>query len=64
MSRKLLKNLNASEIKKVLEYWNTKYFSQYRNKIIMKLILNTSLRISEIINLKWDDINLTQEKSI
>lgn len=62
MSRKLPKILNAEEIKKVLDYWNTRYFSQYRNKVIMKLILNTGLRISEVINMKWNDINLTTGK--
>ena len=62
MSRKLPKILNAEEIEKVLDYWNTRYFSQYRNKVIMKLILNTGLRISEVINLKWNDINLTSGK--
>lgn len=45
MSRKLPKILNAEEIEKVLDYWNTRYFSQQRNKIIMKLILTTGLRI-------------------
>jgi len=62
MSRKLPKILNNDEIERVLSYWNTRYFSQYRNKIIMKLILNTGLRISEVINLKWNDINLTSGK--
>ena len=62
MSRKLPKILNAEEIEKVLDYWNTRYFSQYRNKVIMKLILNTGLRISEVIHLKWVDINLTSGK--
>ena len=62
MSRKLPKILNAEEIEKVLDYWNTRYFTQQRNKVIMKLILNTGLRISEIIHLKWRDINLTSGK--
>ena len=62
MSRKLPKILNAEEIEKVLAYWNTRYFSHYRNKRIMQLILNTGLRISEVINLKWNDINLTSGK--
>ena len=62
MSRKLPKILNAEEIEKVLAYWNTRYFSQYRNKVMMRLILNTGLRISEVINLKWDHINLTSGK--
>jgi len=59
MSRKLPKILNDEEIKKVLAYWNTRYFSQYRNKVLMRLILSTGLRISEVINLKWEHINLT-----
>jgi integrase/recombinase XerD len=62
MSRKLPKILNNEEIEKVLNYWNTRYFSQYRNKRIIQLILNTGLRISEVINLKWNDINLTSGK--
>ena len=28
----------------------------------MRLILNSGLRISEVINLKWNDINLTSGK--
>jgi len=62
MSRKLPKILNDEEIKQVLDYWNTRYFSQFRNKVMMKFILNTGLRISEVINLKWTDINLTSGK--
>lgn len=62
MSRKLPRILNNNEIEKVLSYWNTRYFSQYRNKMIMELILNTGLRISEVINLKWMDMNLTSGK--
>lgn len=62
MSRKLPKILTDEEIKKVLAHWNTRYFSQYRNKIMMSFILNTGLRISEVINLKWVDINLTSGK--
>jgi len=34
MSRKLPKILNGDEIEKVLAYWNTRYFSQYRNKVL------------------------------
>ena len=62
MKLKLPKILNNEEIEKVLNYWNTRYFSQYRNKIILKLILNTKLRITEVINLEWDNIKLTSGK--
>lgn len=62
MSRKLPKILTSQEKEKLLSFWNTRYWSQKRNKIIIDFLLNTGLRISELINLRWTDINIQTGK--
>lgn len=56
--KKLPKILNKEEQEKLIEVFNTRYPSQYRNKTMIILMLDTGLRLSEIINLKWKHINI------
>ncbi|BDU62563.1 hypothetical protein BOFE_01030 [Candidatus Borrelia fainii] len=49
--------LTNKEVKILLSSFKIKNRIQYRNKLILELILQTGLKISELINLKWNDIN-------
>ncbi|MFW6071101.1 MAG: tyrosine-type recombinase/integrase, partial [Candidatus Bipolaricaulota bacterium] len=33
-----------------------------RNKVMFQLMLNTGLRVSEVVSLRWEDLNLTSGK--
>jgi len=56
--RKIPNVLTEEEQKKLLEVLNTRYtFSQW-NKVMIKLMLNSGLRLFELINLTWKDVNL------
>ena len=62
MSRKLPEVLTDEEQEKFLNQFNTRYPSPHRNKVMFQLMLNTGLRVSEVVNLRWKDINLTSGK--
>src|SRR6056297_2025030 len=62
INRKIPDILTKEEQKKLLDVFNTRYLSSHRNKVMIKLMLNTGLRLSEVINLKWIHINLQTGK--
>ncbi|WP_018250334.1 tyrosine-type recombinase/integrase [Orenia marismortui] len=55
--RKLPYILNDEEQKALLGVFNTRYPTGERNKTIIRFILDTGLRLSEMINLKWNHID-------
>lgn len=59
MSFKIPDILTIEEQEKLLEQFNLRYITPHRNKTMIKLLLNSGLRLSEMTNLKWRDINLT-----
>lgn len=59
MSFKIPDILTAEEQEKLLDQFNLRYITPHRNKTMIKLLLNSGLRLSEMTNLKWRDINLT-----
>lgn len=58
MGRKIPEVLTDEEQEKLINVFNRRYFNSYRNSIIIKLFLNSGIRVSEMQNLKWKDINL------
>ena len=58
MSRKIPDILTLEEQERLLEQFNLRYTTPHRNKTMIQLLLDTGLRLSEMINLKWKDINL------
>ncbi|OCL28601.1 integrase [Orenia metallireducens] len=62
MSRKLPVILTAEEQQLLLDQFTTRYPTQERNRVMIKLILDTGLRRAEAINLRWNDINLMSGK--
>ena len=58
MARKIPEILNIDEQKMLLQVFNKRYFNSRRNRCMINLFLNTGLRLSEMLALKWKDINL------
>ncbi len=58
MARKIPEILNLDEQEKLLKIFNKRYFNARRNYIMINLFLNTGLRLSEMLDLEWKDINL------
>ena len=58
MARKIPDVLDYNEQQDLLNQFNLRYVTPHRNKTMIKLLLNTGLRLSEMTNLKWRDVNL------
>jgi len=54
--KKVISTLSDEEINSILHTFNSNRHSQIRNKVIFMLLLDTGLRIGELISLKLDDI--------
>ena len=59
MRQKKLPNvLSEDEQKKLLSQPNPRYITGQRNHLLLKLMLDTGLRLSEATGLKWKDLDL------
>ncbi|MBN1047089.1 integrase [Clostridium botulinum] len=58
VDRKIPEFLTDEEQELLLEIFNPRYFNSVKNKTLIQLDLNTGLRLQELIDLKWKDINL------
>lgn len=58
MVKKIPDILTIDEQESLLNEFNLRYITPQRNKTMVQLLLNTGLRLSEMTNLKWRDINL------
>lgn len=58
MAEKTPDILTVVEQEKLLNQFNLRYITPQRNKTMIQLLLNTGLRLSEMISLKWRDIDL------
>lgn len=58
MSKKIPDILTEEEQSKLLNQFNKRYFTGFRNYLIVRLALVDALRESELIFLKWEDMNL------
>ncbi len=54
--------LESEEVQNLLRQSNKRYPNGLRNKTMMALMLHCSLRISEVVNLRPRNINLTKGK--
>ncbi len=62
MSRKIPDVLTIEEQDKLLNQFNMRYITSNRNKVMIQLILASGLRLSEMINLRWREIDLLTGK--
>ena len=53
--------LNQTEIKSLLEYPKTVDFKGYRDKAMLELLYATGIKVSELISIKLDEVNLEDE---
>lgn len=56
--RKIPEVLTEKEQDQLIAVFNVRYFNSFRNRTMIKLFLASGLRLSEMINLRWRDINL------
>lgn len=61
MNRKIPVVLNQEEIQALKEAPGTRYRTGKRDKAIIYLVLNTGLRVDEVINLKPENIDLSKK---
>jgi integrase/recombinase XerD len=50
--------LTDEEAKRLIDIPNKRYYTGLRNKAMITLMLNTGLRVSEVVNLKTNSVNL------
>ena len=58
MKRKIPQILTIEEQEKLLRVFNKRYFNSRRNRCMVHLFLCAGLRLSEMLDLQWKDINL------
>ena len=56
--RKIPEILTEEEQKQLISIFNVRYFNSFKNRTMIKLFLASGLRLSELINLRWKEINL------
>ncbi len=61
MAQRLPVILNEDERKAILNQANKRYITGHRNKVMMQIMFNLGLRLAEVINLKWDDVDFLSE---
>ena len=60
--KKLPTVLTEDEQARLLEQPNPRYPTGERNRTMLRLMLNTGLRLAEVTALKWCDLDLTTGK--
>jgi integrase/recombinase XerC/integrase/recombinase XerD len=58
--KKVISTLSDEEIAQILSTFNPTSHSEMRNKVLFMLLLDTGLRIGELISLKIDDIHIDE----
>lgn len=61
MTKKLPVMLNDDERKDLLKQANKRYITGHRNKVMLQLMFNLGLKLSEVVNLKWADVDFLSE---
>ena len=62
LDKKLPKFLNYDDLEKILSIPDTTTFLGKRNALILELLYSTGVRVSELVNIKLNDIDLSEEK--
>jgi integrase/recombinase XerD len=62
MGRKIPEILTETEQEALLSQPNPRYLTGQRNRVMLRLMLDTGLRLSEAIHLRWKDIDLNSGK--
>jgi len=62
MARKIPEVLTATEQEALLKQPNPRYLTGQRNRTMLRLMLDTGLRLAEVTSLRWKDIDLLSGK--
>ncbi|MEN6368236.1 MAG: tyrosine-type recombinase/integrase [Thermotogota bacterium] len=62
MGRKIPEVLTETEQEALVSQPNPRYFTGHRNRVMLRVMLDTGLRLSEAINLRWKDVDLNSGK--
>jgi len=62
MRRKIPEVPTPTEQEVFLAQPNPRYLAGHRNRVMLRLMLDTGLRLSEAIHLRWKDIDLNSGK--
>ncbi len=62
MGRKIPEVLTTTEQEAIVAQPNPRYLTGHRNRVMLRLMLDTGLRLSEAIHLRWKDIDLNSGK--
>jgi len=62
MAKKIPEVLTVTEQEAIVAQPNPRYLTGERNRIMLRLMLDTGLRLSEAIGLRWKDIDLNSGK--
>lgn len=54
--------LEIDEARKLLDIPNKRYPTGVRNKAMISVMLNMEFRVSEVVNLKFSDVNIGKKK--
>ena len=61
LDKKLPKYLNFDDIEKLLNAYDNNNYLGIRNSLILEMLYSTGIRVSEIINIKVDDISISNK---
>lgn len=64
MMRKISVTLTVKEVNKIIEQPNKRVPTGLRNKAILLFIWDTGARVSDIINLKPSNINISKREAV
>lgn len=53
--------LNESEIQALTSQANPRYVTGHRNSVMMQLMLSLGLRLAEVVNLRWEEVDFLSE---
>jgi len=62
MGRKIPEVLTATEQEALVAQPNPRYLTGHRNRVMLRLMLDTGLRLDEVSSLQWRDIDLNSGK--
>ena len=54
--------LTEEEQEDLLDQFNERYVTSQRNRVMFRLMLNTGLRVSAIVSLRWEDVMVREGK--
>ena len=60
MKKKLPPILTQNEEDRLLKEFNSRYQTSYRNREMIRLSIQTGMRISEVLNLSWEHLEPEQ----